>query len=694
MNEKEVKIVIAGLLHDIGKVIYREGGDSRKHSLSGYDYLKTETKMTDSEILDGVRYHHAQQLKGAGIGKNSIAYLTYMADNIASATDRREKDEQESGFEIATPLESIFNILNGNHQKMYYKPDFLNPDTEINFPRQEKQMFDRHMYHLIKTHMTENLNGVEYNNAYINSLLEVLEANLSYVPSSTSKNEIADISLFDHVKLTAAMASCIYQYLEEQKITDYKNELFTNGKAFYQKDAFILYSMDISGIQDFIYTIHSENAMKMLRSKSFYLEIMMEHIIDSLLERLNLSRANLIYSGGGHCYLLLPNTQNVKDKIQQYHTEINTWFLEHFQVSLYIAGGYSVCSSDSLKNVPEGSYAQIFKNISRMISTQKASRYTAGQLIALNRKKESDYSRECRVCRRIESVDENGLCPHCSALKELSGKILNEKYAFFTILSEKEDNALELPLGYYLVAEDEKELQKRMLIGDSKYVRTYGKNKMYTGKNVATKLWVGNYHSDCNTFEEMAKKSEGIERIGVYKHDYPISVIANEVADMESMSKSRAEKNSITIFDDGAVHTELDREGFQIEIGDGTYSWQEFQEKVLEEKYRCIENFFDMSDERGLGFLYNLLELIRRPEEKINFARIVYVLARLEPTADADEQQKKQYEVFSKNLYQWVNTDGKESPDIRHLKTAMQLYSYIRRQRESEKETEGTQNED
>lgn len=96
-------------------------------------------------------------------------------------------------------------------------------------------MFDRHMYHLIKTHMTENLNGVEYNNAYINSLLEVLEANLSYVPSSTSKNEIADISLFDHVKLTAAMASCIYQYLEEQKITDYKNALFTNGKAFYQK---------------------------------------------------------------------------------------------------------------------------------------------------------------------------------------------------------------------------------------------------------------------------------------------------------------------------------------------------------------------------------------------------------------------------------------------------------------------------
>ena len=51
-----------------------------------------------------------------------------------------------------------------------------------------------------------------------------------------------------------------------------------------------------------------------------------------------------------------------------------------------------------IENVPEGSYAQIFKNISRMISTQKASRYTAGQLIALNRKKESDYSREMTGC--------------------------------------------------------------------------------------------------------------------------------------------------------------------------------------------------------------------------------------------------------------------------------------------------------
>lgn len=34
MNEKEVKIVIAGLLHDIGKVIYREAGTAESTVLA------------------------------------------------------------------------------------------------------------------------------------------------------------------------------------------------------------------------------------------------------------------------------------------------------------------------------------------------------------------------------------------------------------------------------------------------------------------------------------------------------------------------------------------------------------------------------------------------------------------------------------------------------------------------------------
>ena len=78
------------------------------------------------------------------------------------------------------------------------------------------------------------------------------------------------------------------------------------------KRSFLLLSMDMSGIQDFIYNISGSKALKSLRSRSFYLEIMLEVIVDQLLEKLELTRANLLYTGGGHAYLLVSNTDKGK----------------------------------------------------------------------------------------------------------------------------------------------------------------------------------------------------------------------------------------------------------------------------------------------------------------------------------------------------------------------------------------------
>ena len=102
---------------------------------------------------------------------------------------------------------------------------------------------------------------------------------------------------------------------------------------------FLLYSMDISGIQNFIYSIGDKGALKGLRARSFYLEIMMEHIIDELLEKVSLSRTNLIYTGGGHCYMLLPNTSEVLEILESYEKQVNQRLLETFDISLYIACG-------------------------------------------------------------------------------------------------------------------------------------------------------------------------------------------------------------------------------------------------------------------------------------------------------------------------------------------------------------------
>lgn len=811
MNEKEVKLTVGCLLHDIGKILYR-CDDKRNHSSSGADFLSDEVGIDDKEILDCVKYHHATNLRGAKLLPDSLAYIAYIADNIASAADRRDEEDGYKGFDISTPLASVFNLLNGNNKKMYYSPYTWNEETGINYPSTVKKPFEQGQYREIVLNISDNLKGMDFEESNINSILEILEGNLSYVPSSTSSEEVPDISLYDHMKLTAAVASCILQYAEKNNIVDYKTEFFTEYKKFYDKDVFLMASLDVSGIQKFIYTITSKDALKMLRARSFYLEIMMEHVIDELLSRLNLSRVNLIYSGGGHCYLLLPNVEECKEIFNTFMDEVNEWFLEKFDVSLYIAGAYTPCSSNALNNEPyeKAPYAAIYKALSEQISSKKSHRYTPAQLLQLNNHKFQDYTRECKVCKSIANVNSEGRCSICESLTSISKDVLEKD--FFTVVPDVGQNGLELPFDCKLVADTEIRIRERMREG-GEFERAYSKNRRHVGKHISTNLWVGDYTSG-DTFEEFAKAAEGIERIGilradvdnlgdafvngfknpanddkyvtlsrtatlsrqlslffkyhingilkhpefeikddedrkgrkativysggddlfivgswnhiielsvdirrafekytegtlslsagvgVYQSSYPISVIADEVAEMESESKRYPGKNAITIFEDGKRH--VVRADSEYTISDGSYSWQDFEDKVISEKFELIKRFFsrfDESDNYGKAFLYRLLDLIRNQENKINFARYIYLLARMEPRENESKEIKDAYTDFSNQMYRWMENYRKQisnsdkstkinliGEDIRHLKTAINMYAYLIREKEFDHE--------
>lgn len=503
MTENQVRLTIGALLHDVGKVIYRTG-DGRNHSASGKDYLENEVGIKDNLVLESIAYHHGSNLKNAKIADDSYAYITYYADNIAASADRREKAEGEGGFDKKVPLASVFNILNGNSQNYHYSRQILDIENGINYPTEERVDLQEDFYKKIRQNLTDCLKQINYTEEYLNSLLAVLESNLSYIPSSTSKKEMEDISLYDHMKITAALAQCIEHYLVENQIKNYREKLMMKTEKLYDEKMFVLYSMDISGIQKFIYTINSEGALRSLRARSFYLEIMMEHIIDELLEQLSLSRANLIYSGGGHCYLLVPNTVQSKKIIQRKEEETNQWLLDTYGIALYVAGGYAECSANDLKNNPTGSYSELYRKVSRMISEKKSHRYGKKELIALNTQK-TKGERECKVCRRIAAVSENGKCNICRNLEKMSGNILYEN--FFIVQSEIQEDALPLPGEKYLIADNEAGTKKRM--ETASYVRCYTKNRLFTGKRVATKLWVGDYTSQ-DTFEEFAQKAKGM----------------------------------------------------------------------------------------------------------------------------------------------------------------------------------------
>lgn len=83
------KVVIASLLHDIGKLIQRATGERLGHDIIGKNYLSK--RGFDEEILDAVLNHHKKQLTVAKkVSNDFLTYLVYESDNLSAAHDRKE----------------------------------------------------------------------------------------------------------------------------------------------------------------------------------------------------------------------------------------------------------------------------------------------------------------------------------------------------------------------------------------------------------------------------------------------------------------------------------------------------------------------------------------------------------------------------------------------------------------------------
>ena len=500
-----LKLILGALLHDIGKPVQRQGGRSGRHSAIGADFLD-ECGIKVPEILEQVRNHHAQEMKQGNFSK--LAYITYIADNISAGADRREIEDGSPGFDTKTPLASVFNLLNKKSASHYHAPGMLDENT-LNLPKPEKTIFSESTYGQIVEKLRTNLRQFDLSQCYLNALLEIFEATLSLVPSSTNKKEAADISLYDHAKLTACIAGALFLYLEDRGITDYETVLFKEEKTFKDTEFCMICSVDISGIQDFIYTLHSKDALKTLRGRSFFLEIFAENLIDNILSEFGLSRASLLYAGGGHFYLLLPNTDGAMEAVNAQISKTNAWLLSEFDNQLFVAHGFSPCSYNSLTDEPKGAYRKIYETVSEMVSMKKMTRYRVEDILHLNKKHQD--GRECRICHKVSKFGEE--CEFCVSLIDFSKSIIEKD--FFAIVNEKTHGCVPIMENQYLLALDEAEL--RELLTQDKLLRFFGKNRFFAGSKVSAKLWVGTYAK--KELSKYADEAEGISRLGAMRLD-------------------------------------------------------------------------------------------------------------------------------------------------------------------------------
>ena len=738
MKKEKIDLFYGALLHDIGKVIQRATGERKKHALVGADWF--DEIADNQDISDQIRYHMANY-QSDKLSNDHLAYITYIADNIASGVDRRqsneESDEETSAkiWDTYTNQADIFNVFGAQTDKRYFKPTVLNLKSEPNFASATYEPFSKGDYAAIATRIKNELAEFEFNQTQIDSLLNLFEATLSFVPSSTNTKEIADISLAEHSRLTAAFALAIYDFLEDKGRHNYKEDLFTKASAFYEEEAFLLASFDLSGIQDFIYNIATSGAAKQLKARSLYLDFMSEYLADSLLDKLGLNRANLLYVGGGHAYFVLANTEKTVETLVQFEKDFNQFLLANFQTRLYVAFGWgSFAAKDIMSelNSPE-SYRQVYQKASRMISEKKISRYDYQTLMLLNRGGKSS-EKECDICHFVEnlvSYHDQKVCDICRGLYQFSKEI--------------GPNACLKGIAFEKLRQED-------------FSRVYVKNDYKAGTVKATHVFVGDYqYTTIDKYADLSKNENklGIKRLAVVRLDVDdlgaafmagfsqqgngqYSTLSRSATFSRSMSlffkvyinQFASDKKLSIIYAGGddvfAIGSWQDIIAFTVELrqnfikwtngkltlsagiglfadktpislmahqtgeleeaakgnekdsislfsSDYTFKFDQFITNVYDDKLEQIRYFFNHQDERGKNFIYKLIELFRNydSEEKMNVARLAYYLTRLEELTDKEERDK--FKQFKKLFFKWYTNN---ESDRKEAELALLLYVY------------------
>lgn len=478
-------------------------------------------------------------------------YITKLADKIAATFDRRDVNDGEFNLIEGENLYSIFNILNDNNQLYKYSPSILYEEEKINIPMEQPETLSKDFYKIIRAKLSEKLEKRDSGIDFINSSLEVLEQTSSYVPIVKERGEKSDISIYEHIKQSLAIGSAIFEYLSEKERIEEQESIYKDSEEFYKEKSIILYSMDFSGIQAFIYGQYGkEDVLKNLRARSFYLEILLENVIDELLEKLSLSRANLLYAGGGHAYFILANTENTKQILEDFAQDLREWMQDTFGIDLFIGTGYTECSCNDLQNKPDGAYKECFRAVSGAISENKLRRYNATQMISLNMAKNIDRERECKICHSPGNVNREGVCELCDGFAQLSRDIL--KREIFTVVSDKRKGILPIYKNGYLDAENlsRKHGEEYLRTNKDILIRAYSKNKPYKGKGYVKTIYVGDYHN-ADTLEVLVQGSIGIKRLGVLRGDIDNlgkAFVSGFKPESQTLSKSAAFSRKLTQF--------------------------------------------------------------------------------------------------------------------------------------------------
>lgn len=222
-------------------------------------------------------------------------------------------------------LHSVLGELNAQKSEHTFEPVKITLQQSF-FPKNNnKQSNYTHFEKLIQEFFEKaNLLPRENLALFIENCTNLLHKYTVTIPCGIP--ELSDVSLYDHSRMTAAIATCLYDYVTEYQ----KNEVQESDKPV------LFLGGSISGIQKYIYNIISKFATKNLKGRSFFLQLLVDSVIEKLLYELKLFHTNIVYASGGGFYLLVPNTENTKKTINEVEKLVSDAIFREFGTQLLL----------------------------------------------------------------------------------------------------------------------------------------------------------------------------------------------------------------------------------------------------------------------------------------------------------------------------------------------------------------------
>ncbi|NWG04355.1 MAG: type III-A CRISPR-associated protein Cas10/Csm1 [Syntrophaceae bacterium] len=371
MDENIYKIAIAAFLHDIGKFAeranfnvsreflinnaqlyqpYYKNQYTHKHAVYTAAFIDHIEKLLPKEFNKdnwGLGDPFINLAAGHHKPETSLQWIIAMADRTSSGFDRDEFEDYNKGIGSQDYKKTrLLTIFEGISIDGKWRADTLD-SYQFRYPLKElspENIFPKNKdeFKILDSEQASN----EYNELFFNfvaSLEKLIHKNnislwfdhfdslfmiyASHIPATSVGKVVPDVSLYDHSKTTAALASAIYLYhlqkgsMEIEKIKEYEDKKF------------LIVTGDFYGIQNFIFSeggSTNKASAKLLRGRSFAVSLISELAADILCREIGLTTASIILNAAGKFTILAPNTERTKDKIRTIEERVNDWFLRMF----------------------------------------------------------------------------------------------------------------------------------------------------------------------------------------------------------------------------------------------------------------------------------------------------------------------------------------------------------------------------